>query len=131
MQNLNRVHRFERDGQIEVMMCGLTVVDAKTVQKNQGLLEAATAQSQVSLRSASTALFEKDRGVTAQWNERRRVRESVLAQWQHKHGAGRLGQRDGNWRAQNNHGFTGMRQNWTPNIEGLLCGSHICGGREE
>ncbi len=42
VQDLNRVHGFERNRQVKVMMCGLAVVDAKAVEQDERLREAAT-----------------------------------------------------------------------------------------
>ena len=65
-ENLDRVHRLEGNGQVEVVVRGLAVVDAEAVEQDQSLLKAAAAQNDVGLGAAGAALLEKDRGVLTQ-----------------------------------------------------------------
>ncbi len=66
VQHLNRVHRVERYGQVEIVMRGLAVVDAKAIQQHQRLFKSSSTKNQVSLPAARAALFEIDRRVLAQ-----------------------------------------------------------------
>ena len=108
VQHFNRVHRVQRNGQVEVVMRGLTVVDAKTIQQHQGLLEGASTQNQVSLSAARAALFEKDRRILAQQLLRRFKRESLALDRQHDYRSGRLRQGHGNRRTKNHQVLRGM-----------------------
>ena len=103
VQDLNRVHGFERDRQIEIMVRSLAIVDAEAVQEHQRLLEAAASQRQIGLRATGATLFEEDRGIAALWVERRGQRKRILPKRQNQYGAGRLGKRHWRRRTQNHH----------------------------
>ena len=73
-KHLDGVHGFEGDGEIEVVVRGLAVVDAEAVEQDQGLLKAAAAKDEVGLarrlrRAASRKMEEswrrKSSGVSA------------------------------------------------------------------
>lgn len=70
LENLDRVHGFERDGQVEVVVRGLAVVDAESVEQDEGLLEAAAAQDEIGLAAAGATLLEEDGRVVAEKLER-------------------------------------------------------------
>ena len=59
VQHFNRVHGIERNGQVQIVMRGLAVVDAKAIQQHQGLLEGSSAQDQIRLPAARAALSRK------------------------------------------------------------------------
>ena len=63
-------------------MRGLAVVDAKAIEQDERLCEAAAAQSDVGLRASCSALFQKNRGIVAQWIERRGDKRCELLKWQ-------------------------------------------------
>ncbi len=104
-KNLNRVHRLERNGQVEIVVRGLAVVDAEAIEQYQGLLKAASAQHEIGLRAAGAALFEKDGRVLAQKIERSFGGQLFAFERQNLYGARRLGKRHGSGGAEHHHGF--------------------------
>src|ERR1019366_9627732 len=117
-ENLDGVHAFEGDGEVEVVVRGLAVVDAESVEQDERLLEAAAAEDEIGLRTAGPALLEEDRGVLAQEIERGFGGQRFLFQGQHDYGTGRLREGDRRGRAQHHHGFRsrgnggGRRSGW-------------------
>jgi hypothetical protein len=83
VQHFNRVHGVKRNGQVEVVMRGLAVVDAKAIQQHQGLLEGTSAQNHIRLSAARATLFEKDRRILTQQLLRRLQRKSLAFDRQH------------------------------------------------
>ena len=110
VQHFNRVHRVELNGQVEIVMRGLAVVDAEAIQQHQRLLKRSSTQDQVSLSAARATLFEIDRRVLPQKLLRRFQRESLSFDRQHHDRSGRLGQRHRDWRTKNHHGLSEMRK---------------------
>ena len=106
-EHLDRVHRLQRHGQIEIVVRCLRVINAEAVEQHQRLLKAAAAQHQVSLSAARAALFEKNRRVRAQKILRRLGGQRFSLHRQNLHGALRLGQRHGRGRAEHDHSFRG------------------------
>ena len=109
MQNLDRVHGVERNGQVQVVMRGLAVVDAEAVQQHQRLFECASAQNKVRLTPARATLLKEDRRVLAQQILRRFQREVFGSHRQHQNGGGRLRQRHRDRRAKNHYGLRDWR----------------------
>jgi len=105
-ENLDRVHGFERDRQIEVVVRGLAVVDAEAVEQDKGLLKAAAPQDEIGLAAASATLLKEDGRVLAEEFERRLGGEFLVFEGQYFHGAWRLGQRYGCCGAEDHHGFS-------------------------
>ena len=65
-ENLDGVHGLKGDGEIEVVVRGLAVVDAEAVEEHKRLFEAAATQDDVGLATAGAALFQKYGGVLAE-----------------------------------------------------------------
>ena len=107
LQHLDRIHRFQRHRQIEIVVRSLRIVDAKSVEQHQRLLKAAAAQHHVGLPAARAALLKKNRGVLAQKILRRLGSQRLSLHRQNLHRARRLGQRHRRRRAQHHHGFRG------------------------
>jgi hypothetical protein len=71
-------------------MRGLAVVDAKSIQKHQGLLKSSSAQNHIRLSAAGAALLDKNRRVLPQQILLRLQRKHLCFHWQHQHGCRRL-----------------------------------------
>src|SRR5665213_4057933 len=91
-ENLDGVHGFKGDGEVEVVVRGLAVVDAESIEQDQSLFEAAAAQDKIGLGAAGAALLEKDRGVLAKEIEWGFSGECFVFERKHHNGAGRLGE---------------------------------------
>ena len=87
-ENLDGVHGLERDGEIEIVVRGLSIVDAEAVDEDEGLSEAAAAKDYIGLSAACTALFDEGGGIAAKKIEGRLYRQEVRLDGKDFDGAG-------------------------------------------
>ena len=66
MEDVDAGDGVERDGNIEVQVAGLGVVDTQTVEQDEGLLEGGTAKGEVGLYAVRGAGLEVEGGVLAE-----------------------------------------------------------------
>ena len=85
MENFDRVHRIDGNGEVQIVVRGLAVVDAESIQQHQRLFKRAAAHHHIRLSAAGTALFKKNRRVLAQQVLRRLQRKNVCSHGQHQH----------------------------------------------
>ena len=87
-ENLDGVHGLERDGEIEIVVRGLSIVDAEAVDEDEGLSEAAAAKNYIGLSAACTALLDECRAVVTEEIERGLDQEEVWLDREDLDGAG-------------------------------------------
>ena len=130
-QHLDIVHGPKRNGKIEIVVRGLRIVDAKSIQHHQRLLKAAAAQNNVRLRATGSALLQKHRRVLAQKFERRFSSQFLAFQRQHHNRTRRLRHRHWRGRTQYHHGLSARRNRVRLRRWFRLSGPVLCARRPQ